>query len=61
MNPEDTAKPVDPKREASAQPQPKAQSDQLDSESSEQLNALAKALMVNVLWSNMGLFDEKKK
>lgn len=61
MNPEKTPKPVDREREASVHPESSERGETINGPTSEEMRALAKALMVNVLWSRVGLFDEKKQ
>ncbi|MCT7964952.1 hypothetical protein NG799_01225 [Laspinema sp. D1] len=59
MNPEDLPKVDNPNDESSSPRDPESNLDRDESESGEELNAIAKALMVNLLWSQVGLLDEK--
>ena len=60
MNSEDLPK-VDNQDDQSSSPRdPESNLGPDGSESAEELNAIAKALMVKLLWSQVGLMDEKK-
>ncbi|MEB3831220.1 hypothetical protein [Phormidium sp. CCY1219] len=61
MNPEETPTPDEREQETSEKRQPEVQPNSGDSETTEELNAIAKAMMVNLLWNKMGLFDEKQE
>jgi hypothetical protein len=59
MNPEDSPK-VDNQDDESSSPRgPESNLGPDESESAEELNAIAKALMVKLLWSQVGLMDDK--
>ncbi len=59
MNPEDSPQ-VDNQDDKSSSPRdPESNLGPGQLESVEELNAIAKALMVNLLWSQVGLMDEK--
>lgn len=59
MNPEDSPR-VDNQDDESVGPRgPESNLGPDESESTEELNAIAKALMVKLLWSQVGLIDEK--
>ncbi|MCT7985146.1 hypothetical protein NG796_17880 [Laspinema sp. A4] len=59
MNPEDSPKVDNPDDKSSSPRYPESNLGPDESESVEELNAIAKALMVNLLWSQVGLMDEK--
>ncbi len=59
MNPEDPPKINNPEDEASSPGEAESALEPADSEAAEELNAIAKALMVKILWSQVGLLDEE--
>ncbi len=59
MNPKDSSKFDHQDNEASSPGAPESNLGPDESESTEELNAIAKALMVKLLWSQVGLMDEK--
>lgn len=59
MNPEDSPKVDNPDDESSSPKDTPSNLGPHESESTEELNAIAKALMVKILWSQVGLMDEK--
>ncbi len=59
MNPEDSPKFDNQDDELSSPRGPESNLAPDESESAEELNAIAKALMVKLLWSQVGLMDDK--
>ncbi len=59
MNPEDSPKVDNQDDESSSPRDPESNLGPDESESGDELNAIAKALMVKLLWSQVGLMDEK--